>query len=484
MFGVLVVRTADGRPGYLSAYSGMLKGQWTLAGFVPPVFNLRRRAQLLDSGETRLAQYRQSLAALSKSRELQVSRDRLQQQVQAGAQQIAALQQLNRQRRSVRQRARSQLPHGPAAVVDLQHQSSNDRRALRELRRAVAARRQLAEQQLAAAQQPIDDLKRQHRALSRQLQADLFDDYQLRSADGQVRGLSEFFAGQMPPGGTGDCAAAKLLHYANTLNLVPLCLAEFWWEPVGGPRGLRRHGQYYPACRGKCAPLMPFLLQGLSVERAAHEKPSVYASNLPATVYEDDDLIVVNKPAGLLSVPGKRFTDSVETRLSARLPDCHGRLLVHRLDQATSGLLLAAKNRKAHKLLQHQFERREVFKRYVAVLQGRLAASQGEITLPLRVDLEDRPRQMVCFEHGKPATTRYQAVACHNNTTRVHLFPLSGRTHQLRVHAAHPLGLAAPVVGDELYGAGAGRLLLHAEQLRFVHPQSGCEIDLEEPAPF
>ena len=293
--------------------------------------------------------------------------------------------------------------------------------------------------------------------------------------------MKSLFNGKAPPGGTGDCAAPKLFQYAFQNNLKPLALAEFWWG--GSPEnGIRHHGEFYPPCRGKCQPILPFMLKGLGVELLF--SPEVDTCLEPDIIYQDDDIVVLNKPAGLLSIPGKEHSHSVTAWLATKFPDAIGLLLVHRLDMATSGLLLAAKNSVAHKMLQKQFLCRTVKKRYVAVLSKPIDTADKVIDLPLRVDLDDRPRQMVCYQHGKTALTEVEVISTDNESSRVYFYPLTGRTHQLRVHAAHSQGLSAPIVGDELYGARSGRMLLHADSLSFNHPLSGERMTFGSEVPF
>ena len=271
-------------------------------------------------------------------------------------------------------------------------------------------------------------------------------------------------------------------------------MAEFWWG--NSPKGeIRRHGHYYPACRHKCEPILGFMLQGLNVEPNPLLTSNTDATTLE-TVYEDDYLLVVNKPAGMLSVPGKTGQASVLTMLQERYPEATGPLLVHRLDMATSGLLLAAKDKDIHAQLQKQFEGRTVKKRYIALLNGVVSGkeSKGFIRLPLRPDFDNRPYQMVDFEYGKPAVTRYEIQSesspfegGQGNVkayTRIAFWPETGRTHQLRVHAAHPDGLDCPILGDPLYGQPADRLYLHAERLEFRHPVSNQRMQISKEAPF
>ena len=335
-------------------------------------------------------------------------------------------------------------------------------------------------------QETIETLKEERKQRSIALQQWIFEQFRLRNARDEEQDIYSIFtqtAHRNPPAGTGECAAPKLLQYAYLNNLQPLAMAEFWWGD--SPKGeIRRHGHYYPACRHKCEPILNFMLQGLEVEPNPLLTSNTDATQLE-TVYEDDFLLVVNKPAGMLSVPGKTGQASVLTLLQERYPDATGPILVHRLDMATSGLLLAAKDKDTHALLQKQFEGRTVKKRYIALLEGiPQAEPKGFIRLPLRPDFDNRPLQMVCYEYGKPAVTRYEIMDTENNYTRMAFYPETGRTHQLRVHAAHPEGLNCPIVGDPLYGQPADRLYLHAERLEFRHPVTGQRLQIQKEAPF
>lgn len=326
-------------------------------------------------------------------------------------------------------------------------------------------------------------------ARSRTLMGQIQDSYHFLNARGELRSLRSIFAPAEPPAGAGDCAAPKLLAHAYRLGLRPLALAEFWWG-APSPTGDRREGVFYAACRGKCLPILTHMLDGLPAD-----PPPLFGSVAidlaePAVAYEDEQLLVVNKPSGLLSVPGRSASlqDSVVTRLRVRYPDATGPLVVHRLDLDTSGLLLVAKNLTTASALQRLFSLREIEKQYVAWLDGNVAADHGHIRLPLCVDVDDRPRQIHDAAFGKPADTEWRVISREHGRTRVQLTPHTGRTHQLRVHAAHPQGLDAPIVGDRLYGRTAPaddeRLQLHAQRLAFVHPVSGALLVVEQPAPF
>ena len=328
--------------------------------------------------------------------------------------------------------------------------------------------------------------------LSQELQTWLFHQYRLLNARGEVKDLVDIWQEYynrpkllqkypLPPGGTGDCCAPKLLQYAYQQGLNPLCMAEFWWGAATKTE-LRQHLNYYPACRGKCKPILTWMLQGLDVDPDP-ETLSLQQMELPV-VYEDEWLLVVNKPSGLLSVPGRIGQYSVETIMQERYPDS---MVVHRLDMGTSGLLIVAKTQDVYRALQEQFVKHQIRKKYLAVLEMNHSSfnihhstlpAKGRISLPLRPDPMNRPRQVVDLEHGKRAVTDYEFLS----DRVVALWPQTGRTHQLRIHCAHPDGLGCPIVGDELYGTRqqGQRLMLHAAELWFRHPVTLEEIHLEK----
>lgn len=318
---------------------------------------------------------------------------------------------------------------------------------------------------------------------SRRLQDWLFEQYVVVNGYGERRSIRQIFAdrGLVPPGGTGDCAAPKLLQYALTHGLKPLAIGEFWYG-ASPTREIRRAGAFYPACTGKCGPLLAYMLQGVDVEPNPLESDAHWQLSEPVVHYEDTSLIVVEKPAGMLAVPG-RPVEGVPPRRSLQdwLSDYCGTpvLACHRLDMDTSGLMVFAKMPEAQAALQQQFEKREVSKAYLAWIMagGKVltAGERGKITLPIAPDWYDRPRQMVDEQQGKPAVTDYEVLELRaDGTACVKLIPYTGRTHQLRVHCAHPAGLNRPIIGDRLYGGQpAGRLMLHAAELRFRHPSDG-----------
>ena len=337
-----------------------------------------------------------------------------------------------------------------------------------------------------------DSQREERRQRSQQLQLWLFDQYRFLNARGERRRLVDVWQDYhcserirrkypLPPGGTGDCCAPKLLQYAYQEGLKPLCMAEFWWGPSPKTE-VRQHGQFYPACRGKCKPVLTWMLQGLNVDPNPEEIASTPQLDI-TVVYEDDTLIVISKPSGLLSVPGRIGSYSVATILSQRYP---GTLLAHRLDMGTSGLMVAAKTRDAYRQLQQQFSDHTIRKTYVAQLDTSYSSpltprpTKGTISLPLLCDPINRPRQVVDYERGKTAVTDYEFIG----NGRVRLYPHTGRTHQLRMHCAHPDGLGCPIRGDELYGRPADRLYLHAERLELTHPATGERMTFEQPADF
>jgi tRNA pseudouridine32 synthase/23S rRNA pseudouridine746 synthase len=480
MIGVLVVADPRGRLGYLRAFSGSFHGRWRFEGWAPPVFDEKRQATLLVAAEpalhrlTTAIQWLESADLASWSAELQRShteeRDAL----------AAALKQRRAQRRAERDAgANAQRAH------ELDQQSRGD---------AALRRRLLASQakRSAASEVAVERWRRRLRALvllraraSRDLQRLLHDQIRVPGPSGIRMPLRALFAPGEPPTGAGDCAAPKLLAAARAQGLRPVALAEQWWGPPPATGG-RVDGGFYPACARKCAPLMPTLLQGLPVAppRPITAPPNPHGGLRFLAL--DDALVVVDKPPGLLSVPGRgaNATDSVQTRLRRRFPEAVGPLVVHRLDLDVGGALVSCLDLDSYRAVQRQFAARSVGKQYVAIVEGIVEQDAGVIELPLRVDLDDRPRQIVDNALGKLARTRWQVIGRESRTTRVHLFPETGRTHQLRVHCAHPNGLSAPIVGDRLYGHIGGPLLLHAERIDLRHPTSDRLVEFRSPPPF
>lgn len=470
MFGVLVAKRRDGQEVVLRAFSGMLDGAWHVAGFVPPAFDERARDAVWPAGERELAAIAAQLAALDEGPAAALA--------SLDASQHAAREALRARHRENREARRAARADGG----DLHALEQASRGDAAEKKRLVEAQRQAREPiaitvEAIANERRILEARRAER--SRFYLHQLFDTYQLANARGEVRSLRSLFAPDEPPGGAGDCAAPKLLAQAYREGLTPIAIAELWWGPPPATGG-RQHGAFYPACRGKCGPVLGHMLGGLDAEDAPMYERAVDPS-APAVLFEDDWLAIVEKPAGLLSVPGKSCRDSVQTRLASRFGEAH---LVHRLDLDVSGVLLVAKYRSTHAALQRLFACREIDKRYVAWLDGLAWPDAGVVELALRVDLDDRPRQIYDPVHGKVALTEWRVVERTGGRTLVEMVPRTGRTHQLRVHAAHARGINTPIVGDALYGRPGPRLMLHAASLSFVHPHTQARVLVECPAPF
>lgn len=491
MFGVLVVENQDGQLGYLRSFSGKLGPYTHLEGFVPPVFDLWNKDSFFTKEEAVLNAINAQIEKLQQEGMYQHTKEVLQQQLTAEHQAITdkkkSLKQLKNERKLLREAQEKQLTslEFDAFNEDLIKQSLRDKHELRVLTTYW-------QEQIAATQQVIRDfeeaitaLKETRKQKSNALQRQLFQQYRFLNYKGEEQDLLDIFeqtAVQQPPAAAGDCAAPKLLQYAYLNGYKPLAMAEFWWGE--SPKSeIRKHKHFYPACRGKCEPILGHMLGGLTVE----DNPLLINPELQRPIeiiYEDEDFAVVNKPEEFLSVPGIYIQDSVYERMKIRYPKATGPIIVHRLDMATSGILVIAKNKAAHKALQSQFIKKTVTKRYVALLDGLVEGNEGVIYLPLRVDLEDRPRQMVCFEHGKPAKTKWEVIERKDGKTKVYFYPITGRTHQLRMHASHPLGLNTPIVGDDLYGTKSNRLYLHAEQIEFKHPTTYETVCFQVKEPF
>lgn len=477
MFGVLVVETSEKEIAYLAAFSGKIAESNHHPGFVPPVFDILQPDGFFRKEEAQITEINDQVNTLEKNPVFREAQKALQSQEQQAAAEIATMRLRNKAKKAERDQKRvvAETAMSPEAYQQLDQTLRKESAILdRELKIFKKAWRQKLTEARGVVDRwvaEINALKKERSRRSAVLQDQLFQAFRFLNITGEEKSLQSIFGAAQPPAGAGECAAPKLLQYTFRHQFRPVVMAEFWW---GAPpkSAVRRHGQFYPACRGKCEPILGHMLREMNLDpnpvlAAARQAPPV------EMLYEDDYLLLLHKPPGLLSVPGKIIRDSVQWRMQQTYPEATGPLTVHRLDMSTSGLMLIAKTEAIYKALQQQFIKRQVKKRYVALLDGRLEADSGIIDLPLRVDLNDRPRQLVCYEHGKAARTHWIKIAEERGRTRVHFFPITGRTHQLRVHAAHDLGLSTPIVGDELYGVQGGRLHLHAEELAFEHPVSG-----------
>ncbi len=483
MLGVLVAQDGEGRLGYLAAFSGNLAGKVHHDYFVPPVYDLLDPQGEFKQGEAQITAINHEVQRLETSPELTTLHQRMTDAVRKKADEIdnfKALMALHKCERDERRHAADLTPEEQEALLN---QSRFEKAELKRIRQRHDEALAEISDEMADYQRRIDLLKARRKTMSEALQERIFRLFVVTNAHGEQRDLVEVFKplGTLPPAGAGECCAPRLLNYAFNHFLRPVCMAEFWWgaSPVGE---VRHHGHFYPACRSKCKPILDFMLQGLDVEDNMLGRPMDDTSL--DVVYDDQWLTVLNKPSGMLTVPGKLLEDSLLTRYQDAHPEAHGPMVVHRLDQETSGLVIFAKDKATHKALQQQFENHTIKKCYIALLEGIVPQDEGVIDLPLRPDVDDRPRQRVDAEWGKPAVTRYHVLERYDGVTRVALEPLTGRTHQLRVHASHPMGLNCPIVGDRLYGKAGRRLMLHAQTITFVHPATNKTMTLDSPADF
>ncbi|WP_231388315.1 RluA family pseudouridine synthase [Sphingobacterium hungaricum] len=491
MFGVLVVKNSEGKLGYLAAVSGKLGGKNQHTFFVPPIFDMLTTNSFFLLEEDEINQLNRSIEHLEESEKLENAKESLEECKSIYVEKLASMRALHKKNKADRKYSREAqktvLNESDYAefIDDLIKQSYRDQHHYDVLKKESQEQTLLAEENLSKLVSEINGLKDFRKKKSSELQLRLFEQYQFLNAFGEKKDVLSIFKEKLaiqPPAGAGECAAPKLLQYAFTHQLQPIALAEFWWGKSPSLE-VRKHKNYYPACRGKCEPILGHMLQGLKID----DNPMLQTVAIDVDleiIYEDDDLLVINKPSELLSVPGIQVKDSVQTRILERFPDLHEPVIIHRLDMSTSGIMLLAKNKLAHQLIQDQFIQHTIEKRYTALLDGLIPEKSGLIDLPLRVDLDDRPRQVVCYTHGKSAQTKYKIVQIENNKTRIHFYPLTGRTHQLRVHSAHHLGLNTAIVGDDLYGNRADRLHLHAGFIRFSHPTTKQRLTFEIADPF
>ncbi|MGF1756072.1 pseudouridine synthase [Vibrio makurazakiensis] len=493
MFGILVVENEAKQLGYLLAHSGELhlttsQTEAFVPLFVPQVFNESAFAMSSKPLKAKIA------AANLKLKEHQkhiVDNDNLNKLEQLRILSEAKLKQMQdataegkKLRKQRRKEAEGSLD--PAALTqlisDLGNESSREKRELKALKLENQLSLQNLESEINTEQEALDALTHKVTHLQTELESLRLQHFQFSNKVQEQKSLHELLAGQPALTGTGECCAPKLLNYAYLNKLKPIAMVEFWWG-LPPKAEIRQHGNLYPVCQSKCFEILEYMLEGVALE----DNPLIVTPSIGKkfeVVYQDDVMIVVNKPAEFLSVPGKFIEDSVYTRIKAQFPEATGPLIVHRLDMSTSGLLVLALTPETNKNIQQQFINRTVEKRYTALLDGKVEGDSGIITLPLAGDINDRPRQLVCYENGRHAETKWQVIERTNNQTKVHLYPKTGRTHQLRVHCAHPQGLGVPITGDDLYGFKLNRLHLHAGYLKLKHPVSGKELEFEVPSEF
>lgn len=507
MFGVLLVENAQGEVGYLSAFSGQINSnknavQQTI-NFVPPVFDADEQTGLFLEQSKIINRLNSELDTLLANpllddyqNALELTLSQQEEQLKQQRNQMALNRKIRKEQRvNAKNNAKNNLDSANLAqrLKELAQQSINDKNQLRDLKERWHQLISQAQQNLNNLTDDIDAIKRKRKQLSTKLQTKLFKQYRMLNCAGIEKDLIELFQSspyQIPPAGTGDCAAPKLLQYAFKQNMKPLAIAEFWWGQA--PKSeIRQHKNFYGACSGKCQPILAHMLEGMEID----DNPLLVNPAEGKTlefIYQDDDIVVVNKPNEFLSVPGKNIEDSVYLRIKEQFPQATGSYIVHRLDMSTSGVMVLALTKRAQKNIQQQFINRTIKKRYVALLEGKVEGQEvgiekaitknhGEINLPLRGDLDDKPKQLVCFEQGKKSKTQWEVIDIVDGKSKLYLYPESGRTHQLRVHCAHPLGLNLPILGDDLYGRNnyynnevydhkSHRLHLHAEMLTLSHP--------------
>lgn len=476
MFGVLVVQNEQNEIGYLSSFSGKLGDSSHYSKFVPPVIDVWEVDNFLNIGMEELNTINQEIKKLESLPEFVSCMNIMENDQLIAASQIEEqrekMRNSKKERKLIRQREKeSNSPEDFEEInKELNQQSINGKKELKRLLEFWKDRSDQNKRKVDQIKTTIDELKLKRKNKSAGLQKKIFDQYRFLNQAGEVKSLLDIFKDKTPMGGTGECAAPKLLQYAFKFNMKPLAMAEFWWGQ--SPKSeIRKHRNFYPACIGKCKPLLSHMLEGIEMDENPLLKNPAEGKEIEI-IFEDEHILVINKPAEFLSVPGRYIKDSVAQRMKEKFPNATGPLIVHRLDMSTSGIMLIAKSLEVHKFLQSQFIKRTIKKRYVALLEGIVNEKEGIVDLPLRTDWNERPKQLVCYESGKSAQTKWKVIERKNQQTRIHFFPITGRTHQLRVHAAHPLGLNLPIFGDDLYGTKSKRLCLHAEWIEFVHPIS------------
>ena len=523
MFGVLVVETPDGQIGFLAAFSGNLQGSNNLEYFVPPVYDLLNPDEFFKIGEREISGINARIALLEGGEELAAVKSDIASVRGRFEAEILELKRIYKEGKAERERVRGELAsvvvpsnggtHPGSGSQDVSHkvvcpqdellaqltrQSQFQKAEIKRAEKGLKEALHPLEARLQTLEDEIRQLRELRKIKSAALQEEIFRQFSFLNGDGVSKDMLDIFAdfykeqslregrAILPPGGAGECAAPKLLQYAFLHGMRPISMGEFWWGD--SPRGeIRRHGEFYPSCKGKCAPILSHMLKGLPVEDGLLHT-SYGADGELETLYSDNLLVAVNKPAGLASVPGKEVSDSVSG---------NDLFVVHRLDMHTSGVLVLAKNETMYMELQKQFAGREVRKCYRAVLEGVVTpekcgtgvewetAASGKITLPLAADYDHRPAQKVDFEDGKEAVTLFEILGVKDGCTYINFYPVTGRTHQLRVHSAHHYGLNTPIVGDLLYGKPAVRLMLHAHWVEFRHPEKGnLKITAPLPAGF
>ena len=490
MFGVLVVKNSKDEIGYLAAFSGKIDESNLHKHFVPPVFDILDKDGFYKKTENEISIINTTIHELENDKEYlhnQKEYDKHQKKYSESLQ-TEKLKIKKRQQERKQEFKRQLISLEKEKAVQLQQHINqlkiNESFYLREYEEYLDNKLQHLAIKVKKTVEKVELLKEKRAQKSAWVQQKIFKCYSFVNSKLDRKNLLDLFTNskQNIPAGAGDCCAPKLLQYAFLNHFTPICMAEFWWgKPLQS--SVRKHTYYYPACIGKCKPILTHMLNGINVEENPIFKELKAAKDIKI-LFEDEAISVIHKPVDLLSVSGNEVEDSIYTRIKKLYPNATGPLIVHRLDMSTSGILLIAKTKEAHKFLQEQFKDKTIKKRYVALLDGIISERKGTISLPLKVDFHHRPKQMVCFEHGKPAKTKWEVIDIQNNQTKINLYPITGRTHQLRMHMAHHSGLNTPIVGDDLYGKKANRLHLHAAYIGFIHPTSKKWVEFYNEAEF
>lgn len=494
MLGVMIAVDSCNERHTLYAFSGQLgDGGFCHPGFVEPVFDYLQPDGYFKIKETDISRQNIEIAKFEEYDLANIKEDyeRIKEKLNAEVADYKERCRLSKIKRDAKRKSGACDADELASMI---RESQFEKAELHRLKKKLATIIEPYALKLKNAQCHLEVLKEKRRSDSEALQTWLFSNFLLLNARGERRSLSDIFADTpmgIPPSGAGECCGPKLLQSAYLRGWQPVAMAEYWYgKPKGGE--IRRHGEHYPACRGKCLPVLSWMLQGLSVEPPLNEDFRLNTYRNPEIIYENQWFCVVNKPSGMLSVPGKGLAVSLQQWLTGKYGTDRVIKMAHRLDQDTSGLIIATFGQQSFKVMQYLFATRRVKKTYVAELEGdyesRDIPRQGRIELPLCPDWFDRPRQRVDFDGGKEAKTDYEFTSVVEGRSRVKFSPHTGRTHQLRVHAASEKGLGMPIVGDRLYGSRAGRdskrLLLHAEKIEFTFPMDGNHYLFESPASF
>lgn len=480
MLGVLVVRedskdSSRQSIGYLAAFSGNVGGKSKIEGFVPPIYDLLDPDGEFKRREAGITEINKKIQDISSSDELALIKAELTEAERDRDTAIEVARATMAQSKARREKMR-QDSSDASVLSDLVKESQFEKAEFKRLKSTWEEKISSIRKRLTDIVRKVDELKYRRASMSEELQDWIFRQYIVHNSLGDKHSISEIFSGigLVPPGGTGECAAPKLLEYAYRNGLEPLAMGEFWYgqSPL---TAVRTHGHFYPSCTSKCGPLLGYMLQGIELKTF----DGVYGE--PSIIYEDSDLIAVSKPSGMPSVPGLDGKLSLQDFLSSSTGPVQA---VHRLDMDTSGIMLFAKTDAAAESLRNQFQEHTIRKTYHARLcaadQGRSlsAGDKGTVELPLSADYDERPRQKADISQGKDSLTAYEvSEILSDGNIEIVFYPHTGRTHQLRVHSAHISGLGHPISGDMLYGGdNAERLCLHAYSIRFRHPSSGEEM--------